>query len=149
MMYLKAVGMNDERKTDITRRDKPWPALMDYIFQANMNDGTVRMVGSILVFRGGVRHPFLVARLTISNVRFVDPRPNPDCRLSTRSRRSKPDETDVRKRPTRYRPNPVTRTAVRFSLKWSFAAALSTSDRGASGPPRGDIRDIGRRLAAQ
>lgn len=49
-MYLKAAGMNDERKTDIARRDKPWPGFMDYIFEANMTDGTVRMVGSILVF---------------------------------------------------------------------------------------------------
>ena len=42
--------MNDERKADITRRDKQCPSFMDYIFEANMIDGTVRMVGSILVF---------------------------------------------------------------------------------------------------
>lgn len=42
--------MNDRRKADIRRPDKLWPQFMDYIFEANMIDGTLRMVGSILVF---------------------------------------------------------------------------------------------------
>ncbi|BDA85639.1 hypothetical protein Sa4125_31810 [Aureimonas sp. SA4125] len=32
------------------RIGKPWPPFMDYIFDANMTDGTVRMIGSIAVF---------------------------------------------------------------------------------------------------
>jgi hypothetical protein len=49
-MHLKVAEMNDKRKADISRRDKPWPRFMDHIFEANMIDGTLRMVGSILVF---------------------------------------------------------------------------------------------------
>lgn len=42
--------MDDKWKAEITHSDKPWPRFMDYIFQANMIDGTLRMVGSILMY---------------------------------------------------------------------------------------------------
>ncbi len=32
------------------RYDKPWPRFMDYVFDTNMISGTLRMIGSILVF---------------------------------------------------------------------------------------------------
>ena len=50
MLYLKVAEMNDKRKADSTRHDEPWPRFMDYVFEANMIDGTLRMVGSILVY---------------------------------------------------------------------------------------------------
>jgi hypothetical protein len=34
----------------VMRHDKPLPTFLDYIFEANMIDGTIRMIGSILGF---------------------------------------------------------------------------------------------------
>ncbi|MEF2552916.1 hypothetical protein VQ042_16365 [Aurantimonas sp. A2-1-M11] len=42
--------MASENDTQNERHGRPWPRFMDYVFDANMIDGTVRMVGLILVF---------------------------------------------------------------------------------------------------
>jgi hypothetical protein len=43
------------RRTEVeepTRRNKPWPGYMDYIYEANMIDGTIRFVAGILIYVG-------------------------------------------------------------------------------------------------
>jgi hypothetical protein len=44
-------GMMEKLPDEPNQRfGKPWPAFMDYIFDANMMDGTVRMIASAAVF---------------------------------------------------------------------------------------------------
>lgn len=42
---MKKLGVVDR-----TRADKPWPKFMDYVFEANMIDGTIRFMAGILIF---------------------------------------------------------------------------------------------------
>lgn len=38
------------KNENMARRNKPWPRYMDFIYDANMIDGTIRFFAAILVY---------------------------------------------------------------------------------------------------